>query len=162
MGYVVGEDGLSVQDADALDPSTLTPLSPEVISRQATINIGAFRRGNGEGRGFRTTWRRENQRERGEERGRTSCRRLSWKNKKKLSFSFNKPQGRVQKKKAFALVFLIFFFPSRRSGVSAFITRRIGPRKSLAFCLSLCLSLSRVHVSQRTHYSSTVTRQDVT
>ena len=41
MGYVVGEDGLSVQDADSLDASTLTPLSPEVISRQATINIGA-------------------------------------------------------------------------------------------------------------------------
>ena len=41
MGYTVGEDGLSVQDAASLDPSTLTPLSPEVISRQATINIGA-------------------------------------------------------------------------------------------------------------------------
>jgi translation initiation factor 2 subunit 3 len=40
MVYVVGEDGLSVQDADSLDASTLTPLSPEVISRQATINIG--------------------------------------------------------------------------------------------------------------------------
>lgn len=40
MGYTVGEDGLSVQDADTLDASTLTPLSPEVISRQATINIG--------------------------------------------------------------------------------------------------------------------------
>ena len=41
MGYTVGEDGLSIQDAASLDPSTLTPLSPEVISRQATINIGA-------------------------------------------------------------------------------------------------------------------------
>jgi len=41
MGYVVGDDGLSVQDAETLDASTLTPLSPEVISRQATINIGA-------------------------------------------------------------------------------------------------------------------------
>jgi len=41
MGYVVGEDGLAVQDAVTLDASTLTPLSPEVISRQATINIGA-------------------------------------------------------------------------------------------------------------------------
>ena len=41
MGYVVGEDGLSVQDADGLDPTSLTPLTPEVISRQATINIGA-------------------------------------------------------------------------------------------------------------------------
>ena len=43
MGYQVGEDGLSVQDAATLDASTLTPLSPEVISRQATINIGARR-----------------------------------------------------------------------------------------------------------------------
>ena len=41
MGYVVGEDGLSIQDAASLDASTLTPLTPEVISRQATINIGA-------------------------------------------------------------------------------------------------------------------------
>lgn len=41
MGYVVGEDGLAIQDADSLDASTLTPLTPEVISRQATINIGA-------------------------------------------------------------------------------------------------------------------------
>ena len=40
MGYVVGEDGLSIQDAASLDASTLTPLTPEVISRQATINIG--------------------------------------------------------------------------------------------------------------------------
>jgi len=42
MGYVVGEDGLSIQDAASLDASTLTPLTLEVISRQATINIGAF------------------------------------------------------------------------------------------------------------------------
>ena len=41
MGYVVGEGGLAIQDADSLDASTLTPLTPEVISRQATINIGA-------------------------------------------------------------------------------------------------------------------------
>ena len=57
MGYVVGEDGLSVQDADSLDASTLTPLSPEVISRQATINIGACRRRErkwGGGFGIRT------------------------------------------------------------------------------------------------------------
>lgn len=32
--------GLAVQDLSRLDISTLTPLSPEVISRQATINIG--------------------------------------------------------------------------------------------------------------------------
>lgn len=59
MGYQVGEDGLSIQDAESLDPTTLTPLSPEVISRQATINIGACARfsvdrggrmGNGLGR----------------------------------------------------------------------------------------------------------------
>jgi hypothetical protein len=29
-----GEDGLAVQDLTKLDPSTLTPLTPEVISRQ--------------------------------------------------------------------------------------------------------------------------------
>ena len=32
--------GLAEQHLDTLDVSTLTPLSPEVISRQATINIG--------------------------------------------------------------------------------------------------------------------------
>lgn len=41
MGYVRGEDGLSVQNLATLDVAKLTPLSPEVISRQATINIGA-------------------------------------------------------------------------------------------------------------------------
>jgi hypothetical protein len=30
------------QDLTTLDVNTLTPLSPEVISRQATINIGKF------------------------------------------------------------------------------------------------------------------------
>jgi hypothetical protein len=30
----VAEDGLSVQNVDTLDPSKLTPLTPEVISRQ--------------------------------------------------------------------------------------------------------------------------------
>lgn len=34
--------GLSVQNLDKLDVSTLTPLSPEVISRQATINLGTI------------------------------------------------------------------------------------------------------------------------
>lgn len=34
--------GLAVQDLSRLDISTLTPLSPEVISRQATINIGTI------------------------------------------------------------------------------------------------------------------------
>ena len=31
---------LAQQNLDTLDPSKITPLSPEVISRQATINIG--------------------------------------------------------------------------------------------------------------------------
>lgn len=31
---------LAVQDLNNLDITKLTPLSPEVISRQATINIG--------------------------------------------------------------------------------------------------------------------------
>lgn len=34
--------GLAVQDLSKLDVSKLTPLSPEVISRQATINIGTI------------------------------------------------------------------------------------------------------------------------
>jgi len=33
---------LKVQDLTTLDPSALTPLTPEVISRQATINIGTI------------------------------------------------------------------------------------------------------------------------
>jgi hypothetical protein len=33
---------LSVQDISKLDPTKLTPLTPEVISRQATINIGTI------------------------------------------------------------------------------------------------------------------------
>jgi ABC-type protease/lipase transport system fused ATPase/permease subunit len=33
---------LSVQDLSKLDPTKLTPLTPEVISRQATINIGTI------------------------------------------------------------------------------------------------------------------------
>jgi len=45
---VLGEDGrlrqmhLSVQDVSKMKPEELTPLSPEVISRQATINIGTI------------------------------------------------------------------------------------------------------------------------
>ena len=34
--------GLAVQDLSKLDPSKLTPLTPEVISNQATINIGTI------------------------------------------------------------------------------------------------------------------------
>ena len=33
---------LAVQDISKLDPTKLTPLTPEVISRQATINIGTI------------------------------------------------------------------------------------------------------------------------
>ncbi|EEQ99668.1 eukaryotic translation initiation factor 2 subunit gamma, putative [Perkinsus marinus ATCC 50983] len=35
-------DGLAVQDLTNLDVTKLTPLSPEVISRQATINVGTI------------------------------------------------------------------------------------------------------------------------
>jgi len=35
-------DGLSVQDLSTLDITKLTPLSPEVISRQATMNVGTI------------------------------------------------------------------------------------------------------------------------
>ena len=34
--------GLAVQDLSKLVPANLTPLTPEVISRQATINIGTI------------------------------------------------------------------------------------------------------------------------
>ena len=37
-----GQPHLAKQDLDALDINKLTPLSPEVISRQATINIGTI------------------------------------------------------------------------------------------------------------------------
>merc|ERR1719456_1460152 len=36
------EKGLAIQDLAELDVSKLTPLSPEVISRQATINVGTI------------------------------------------------------------------------------------------------------------------------
>eukprot|EP00747_Dinoflagellata_sp_TGD_P014183 gnl/TRDRNA2_/TRDRNA2_123233_c0_seq2.p1 gnl/TRDRNA2_/TRDRNA2_123233_c0~~gnl/TRDRNA2_/TRDRNA2_123233_c0_seq2.p1 ORF type:complete len:464 (-),score=105.19 gnl/TRDRNA2_/TRDRNA2_123233_c0_seq2:140-1531(-) len=36
------EDGLAVQDLSKLDVKKLTPLSPEVISRQATLNVGTI------------------------------------------------------------------------------------------------------------------------
>merc|ERR1711866_42365 len=36
------EDGLAVQDLKTLDIKTLTPLTPEVISRQATMNVGTI------------------------------------------------------------------------------------------------------------------------
>lgn len=36
------DDGLSIQDLSTLDVSKLTPLTPEVISRQATMNVGTI------------------------------------------------------------------------------------------------------------------------
>jgi hypothetical protein len=36
------ESGLSIQDLSKLDCALLTPLTPEVISRQATINVGTI------------------------------------------------------------------------------------------------------------------------
>ena len=38
----VTQPHLAVQDLTTLDASKLTPLTPEVISRQATINIGTI------------------------------------------------------------------------------------------------------------------------
>ena len=37
---ILGDGGELLQNLKTLDPSKLTPLTPEVISRQATINIG--------------------------------------------------------------------------------------------------------------------------
>jgi len=42
MGSGVRQDHLAVQDLATLDVTTLTPSTPEVISRQATINIGTI------------------------------------------------------------------------------------------------------------------------
>ena len=39
-----GQPHLAKQDLEVLDINKLTPLSPEVISRQATINIGKLKR----------------------------------------------------------------------------------------------------------------------
>jgi len=36
------QDHLSKQDASKVDPKSLTPLTPEIISRQATINVGTI------------------------------------------------------------------------------------------------------------------------
>merc|ERR1719491_708246 len=36
------QDHLAAQDAATVDPSKLTALTPEVISRQATINVGTI------------------------------------------------------------------------------------------------------------------------
>ncbi|MEQ2250639.1 Eukaryotic translation initiation factor 2 subunit 3 [Ilyodon furcidens] len=41
-GTTLGQPHLARQDLSTLDVSTLTPLSPEIISRQATINIGTI------------------------------------------------------------------------------------------------------------------------
>jgi translation initiation factor 2 subunit 3 len=40
--FGIVQNHLAVQDLSTLDPTTLTPLTPEVISRQATINIGTI------------------------------------------------------------------------------------------------------------------------
>merc|ERR1712161_127344 len=37
-----GQPHLMAQDASAVDPTKLTALTPEVISRQATINVGTI------------------------------------------------------------------------------------------------------------------------
>lgn len=42
MAAGVAEDGLAIQDLSTLDVSKLTPLTPEVISRQATMNVGTI------------------------------------------------------------------------------------------------------------------------
>jgi len=42
MAEVDERDGLAVQSLDKLDTKTLTPLSPQVISRQATMNVGTI------------------------------------------------------------------------------------------------------------------------
>lgn len=41
-GHSARQPHLAVQDLDALDITKLTPLTPEIISRQATINIGTI------------------------------------------------------------------------------------------------------------------------
>lgn len=42
LGYDVGDDGLSIQDFSTIDVTKLSPLTPQVMSRQATINIGTI------------------------------------------------------------------------------------------------------------------------
>merc|ERR1719410_737255 len=42
MGEQMKEDHLMKQDASTVDPSKLSALTPDVISRQATINIGTI------------------------------------------------------------------------------------------------------------------------
>eukprot|EP01083_Nonionella_stella_P288605 982070_1 len=42
LGYKIGDDGLSIQNINKLDISSLSPLTGEVMSRQATINIGTI------------------------------------------------------------------------------------------------------------------------
>merc|ERR550537_1633163 len=42
MVAVDEKDGLALQDLGKLDAKKLNPLSPEVISRQATINVGTI------------------------------------------------------------------------------------------------------------------------
>eukprot|EP00398_MALV-I-01_sp_L67-1_P000586 gene586-82_t len=42
MAPLIAEDGLYVQDAANVDVKSLTPVTPEVISRQGTINVGTI------------------------------------------------------------------------------------------------------------------------
>ena len=42
MAPAVDENGLAIQDLAKLDVAGLTPLSREVIARQATINVGTI------------------------------------------------------------------------------------------------------------------------
>ena len=42
LGYRVNKDGLSIQNFKDLNKTNLSPLTGEVMSRQATINIGTI------------------------------------------------------------------------------------------------------------------------
>jgi GTPase len=39
---VISQGNLMSQDLESLDPAKITPLNPEIISRQATVNIGTI------------------------------------------------------------------------------------------------------------------------
>ena len=42
LGYKTGDDGLSIQNLSKMDLESLSPLTGEVMSRQATVNIGTI------------------------------------------------------------------------------------------------------------------------
>ena len=56
-GSLTGGSKLKAQDLSKLDVTQLNPLSPEVISRQATINIGQCAGQRQERASGRRTWR---------------------------------------------------------------------------------------------------------